>query len=202
MPISSPPIGISESRHWYGLEHVPQFGKPRCSRAARPIIGGMGEPRAAARRFPLQSYTVVVVDNYTTTRDRTKALLSWTEFRVIGEEADGLAAVKLCADVRPDILLIALGLPRITGIEAIKAIRRRSRETLSVVQTIYTDDESAISAICAGARGFIDKAASDTELLYGLRHVIHGGTYVSREVGDRLRRRFENVSLTDLLKRR
>jgi DNA-binding NarL/FixJ family response regulator len=138
--------------------------------------------RAATLRFPVVSHSVVLLDGYKITRERTMEILRPTEFCVIGVEADGSQAVTLCAGIHPEIVLTAIGLPGTNGIEVTRQILRQCPDTFIVMLTIYNDEDLVTSAINAGARAFMEKTTSPAELLHGLRTVISGGMYVARGI--------------------
>ncbi len=94
------------------------------------------------------------------------------DVEVVGSAADGDEAVAMAADLRPDIVLMDLRMPRRDGVEATRRLRERVPDTKVVVLTTYADDRSVIDALRAGARGYLTKDASGAEIRHALRQVL------------------------------
>jgi DNA-binding NarL/FixJ family response regulator len=132
-------------------------------------------------------YDILLVDDHKIMRDGIKAILKATEeFQVVGEAEDGAEAVVLSKRLKPDIVLIDISLPKLNGIEATGEIMRHCQETRVIILSMYDDENSVVSAIRSGARAFVLKKASDSDLLDALRTVAKGGSYLSPQVSDRL----------------
>jgi DNA-binding NarL/FixJ family response regulator len=93
---------------------------------------------------------------------------------VAGTAADGAEAVGLAAELRPDVVLMDLRMPRCDGVEATRMLREQSPAIKVVVLTTYADDRSVIDALRAGARGYLTKDASAEEIHQALRTVLSG----------------------------
>lgn len=140
--------------------------------------------------------TILLVDDHKIMRDGIRAILKHSdEFRVIGEAGDGSDAIQLCKRTLPDIVLMDIGLPGLNGIEATGEILRHCPATRVIILSMYDDEHSVVSAIRSGARGFVLKKASDTDLLDALRTVTKGGSYLSPQVSDRLLSRIQRGDL-------
>ena len=96
---------------------------------------------------------------------------------------------------RPDLVLMDIGLPGLNGVETTAEILRHHPECKVVILSMYDDENSVVSAIRSGARAFILKKASDTDLLEALRMVARGGAYLSPQVSDRLLTRIQKGDL-------
>jgi len=139
---------------------------------------------------------VVLVDDHKLVRDGVKTILErGAEFKVVGEAEDGAAAVQLCKKIAPDLVLMDIGLPGMNGIEATNELLRHCPEVKVVILSMYDDENSVVSAIRSGARAFVLKKASSTELLDALRTVARGGSYLSSQVSDRLLQRIQRGDL-------
>lgn len=139
---------------------------------------------------------VLLVDDHKIMRDGIRAILKLgEEFQVIGETDSGTDAVTLTKRLRPDIVLMDIGLPGLNGIEATSEILRYLPETRIVILSMYDDEHSVVSAIRSGARAFVLKRASDNDLLDALRTVAKGGSYLSPQVSDRLLSRIQKGDL-------
>jgi DNA-binding NarL/FixJ family response regulator len=91
---------------------------------------------------------------------------------VVGSASDGDEAVAMAADLRPDIVLMDLRMPRCDGVEATRQLVERVPEAKVVVLTTYADDRSVINALRAGARGYLTKDAGGAEIRHALRQVL------------------------------
>jgi DNA-binding NarL/FixJ family response regulator len=130
---------------------------------------------------------VLLVEDHKILRDGIKAILDCgSEFQVMGETGNGTEAVQICKKQVPDIILMDIGLPGLNGIEAATEILRHSPEARIIMLSIYSDEDSVVSAIRCGARGFVQKKASGDDLLDALRAVAKGGAYLSPQVSDRI----------------
>src|SRR5215469_1328885 len=95
---------------------------------------------------------VLVVDDHPMMREGLALVLTSTgEFDVVGQAGDGLEAVRLFAELRPDITLMDLQMPGLNGVEAISMIRDRVPEARIIVLTTYSGDVQALRALKAGA---------------------------------------------------
>jgi DNA-binding NarL/FixJ family response regulator len=133
-------------------------------------------------------FKILLVDDHKIMRDGIKAILDHTngEFVVVGEAENGVDAVQAAKRTSPDIILMDIGLPGVSGIEATTEVLRYCPETKVMILSMYDDEHSVISAIRSGARAFVLKKASDSDLLDALRTVAKGGSYLSPQVSDRL----------------
>src|SRR5437899_11128243 len=139
---------------------------------------------------------VLLVDDHKIMRDGIKAILGrGDEFRVIGEAENGTDAVQSVKRLRPDLVLLDLGLPGLNGVETTAEILRHHPECKIIILSMYDDENSVVSAIRSGARAFILKKASDMDLLEALRMVARGGAYLSPQVSDRLLTRIQKGDL-------
>ncbi|MEN6532904.1 MAG: response regulator transcription factor [Bryobacteraceae bacterium] len=133
-------------------------------------------------------FQILLVDDHKIMRDGIKAILDHTngEFVVVGEAENGMDAVQVAKRTNPDIILMDIGLPGVSGIEATTEVLRHCPDTKVIILSMYDDEHSVISAIRSGARAFVLKKASDSDLLDALRTVAKGGSYLSPQVSDRL----------------
>lgn len=137
-------------------------------------------------------YTVLLVDDHKILRDGIQAILERTgDFRVVAEAEEALEALRQCKKHRPDLVLMDIGLPGLSGIDATTEILRHCPETRVVILSMYDDEHTVVGAIRSGARGYVLKKASDSDLLDALRTVARGGSYLSPEVSDRLLTRIQ-----------
>jgi DNA-binding NarL/FixJ family response regulator len=141
-------------------------------------------------------FDVLLVDDHKIMRDGIKAILNrGDEFRVVGEAENGPDAVQYVKRNRPDLVLMDIGLPGLNGVETTAEILRYHPDCKIVILSMYDDENNVVSAIRSGARAFILKKASDSDLLEALRMVARGGAYLSPQVSDRLLSRIQKGDL-------
>jgi DNA-binding NarL/FixJ family response regulator len=139
-------------------------------------------------------FDIVLVDDHKLVRDGVKTILErGAEFRVVGEAENGADAVQLCKKAEPDLVLMDIGLPGMN--EATTELLRHCPGVKVVILSMYDDENSVVTAIRSGARAFVLKKASSTELLDALRTVARGGSYLSSQVSDRLLARIQRGDL-------
>jgi DNA-binding NarL/FixJ family response regulator len=141
-------------------------------------------------------YRVLLVDDHKIMRDGIRAILDRsTDFVVAGEAEDGPDALLFAKRLRPDLVLMDIGLPGLNGVETTTEILRSVPDCKIVILSMYDDENSVLGALRAGARGFILKKASDIDLVGALRMVAAGGMYVSPQVSDQLLMRIQKGNL-------
>ena len=141
-------------------------------------------------------FDVLLVDDHKIMRDGLKAILTRTsEFRVVGEADNGTDAVQFVKKIRPQMVLMDIGLPGLNGVETTAEILRHHPDCKVVILSMFDDENSVVSAVRSGARAFILKKASDNDLLEALRMVSAGGMYLSPQVSDRLLTRIQKGDL-------
>ncbi len=113
-------------------------------------------------------------------------LLSSEPDLVVTEVDDGPTAITVAADLQPDIVIMDLHMPGISGVEATRAIVRTSPHIGVLVLTMFDDDESVFAAIRAGARGYLLKGASRAEILRGVRAVATGTAVFGPTIAQRI----------------
>ena len=128
-------------------------------------------------------FNIVIAEDHTILREGLKSLLSsHPDLKIVAEAEDGLEAIR-CAQVHsPDLLLLDLSMPRMTGLDAIKGIKRVSPQTKIVVLTVHKTEEYILATLRAGANGYVLKEAHSNELLTAIRHVLNGHQYLSPSI--------------------
>jgi len=143
-------------------------------------------------------HDILLVDDHKIMRDGIRAILKVSgEFNVVAEADTGHDAVAMTRSLRPQLVLMDIHLPGLNGIEATVEILRYNPETRVVILSMYEDENSVVQAIRSGARAFVLKTASDTDLLEALRAVARGGSYLSPQVSDKFLNRVQRGDLSE-----
>jgi two-component system NarL family response regulator len=140
---------------------------------------------------------ILVVDDHHIVRQGLVALLSTVpDFEVVAEAGDGTEAVDLHRKLRPDITIMDLRLPRMSGVDAIIAIRAESSQARFIVLTTFDGDEDIYRALQAGAKGYLLKGMNADELTDAIRSVHSGRTRIPSVIAERLAERVSGTELT------
>ncbi|MEU7204625.1 response regulator transcription factor [Streptomyces sp. NPDC045470] len=140
---------------------------------------------------------VVVADDQTVVREGIVMLLGLLPgIEVVGSAGDGEEAVRLTAELAPDVVLMDLRMPRCDGVEATRRIRTEHPGTEVVVLTTYADDDHLFPALEAGARGYLTKDADGDEIVRAVEDVLSGAAGLSPKVQRRLLERFAEAVRT------
>ena len=137
---------------------------------------------------------VLIADDQRLVRSGFRMILrADPELEVVGEAADGVEAVALARDERPDVVLMDVRMPRVDGIEATRQIGTMAEPPRVLVLTTFDLDEYVFSALRAGASGFLLKDAPEAQLLAAIRVVAVGGSLFAPSVTRRHIERFASL---------
>lgn len=126
---------------------------------------------------------VLIVDDHSFIRRGIQAILNATpEWILCGEAENGIAAIRLARELKPDIIIMDVSMPDLNGIEATRAIHQLLPNTKIVLLTLHESAELVRSGFRAGAQGYLLKSEAENELLRALRIVSGEGTYISPKV--------------------
>jgi DNA-binding NarL/FixJ family response regulator len=135
---------------------------------------------------------VALIEDQRTIREGLAALIGGTEgFLCTGSYGSMEEALKKIGADAPDVALVDIGLPGMSGIEGIGLLRERYPAMPVLMLTVYKDDERIFKALCAGARGYLLKKTPPARLLESLREVVGGGAPMSPEVARRVLELFQ-----------
>ncbi len=148
----------------------------------------------------MQALRLLIVDDHPVVRDGLAAIVeTQADLEVVGEAGDGEEAVRLAQSLNPDVVLMDLRLPGVTGVEAIGRIRSQLPRTHILILTTYDNDEAIMEGLQAGAEGYLLKGTSRQELLGAIRAVARGETLLPPAVAGRLLSRLQShVAGTEL----
>ena len=134
---------------------------------------------------------VMIVDDHSIVRVGLKQVLDQSgEFEVVGEAADGEEAVRVAADVSPDVVVMDVMMPRKDGVEACREIMESAPETRVLMLTASTEEDAVVEAVAAGATGYLQKETDRERLLSAVRAVALGELRLPADV---VRRTFEAI---------
>jgi len=129
---------------------------------------------------------VLVADDHTLFRDGVVSLLEAAGFEVVGQVGDGLAAVEAAVELRPDLVLMDITMPKLGGLEALRRMRDEAPEVQVVMLTVSDQDSDLLASIRFGAKGFIHKSLSAQEFLEMISGLERGEAAMSRKTAARL----------------
>ncbi len=130
---------------------------------------------------------VGLVEDQALVREGIRSLLALDpEFQVVVAAADGEEAIAAIPAARPDVVLLDLQLPRVSGLEVLRRLGGAGRLPPTVILTTFDDDAALLEALTAGARGYLLKDVSLAELTEAIRVVARGGTLVKPIVSERV----------------
>nr|WP_256434505.1 response regulator transcription factor [Myxococcus sp. CA056] len=130
-----------------------------------------------------------MVDDHALVRQGLRGLLDLTpDLRVVGEAVDGEEALRKVAELNPDVVLMDVRMPRMTGLEALRELRRGPVHRRVVLLTTFDEDAAIVEALRAGVQGFLLKDVSLEELADAIRRVHAGETLLPPGVAERVAR--------------
>ncbi|HZD09251.1 MAG TPA: response regulator transcription factor, partial [Candidatus Limnocylindrales bacterium] len=125
----------------------------------------------------------LLVDDHTLFRQGVRRLLeSESDFEVVGEAADGGEAVEKARELRPDIVLMDIGMPGLSSFESARQIKKNRMETKILFLTMYEDEDYLVQCLEVGASGYVLKDTPAPQLLTAVKDVYKGGKYLSSQV--------------------
>jgi len=123
---------------------------------------------------------ILLVDDHTLFRQGLKNLIAVEpDMEVVGEAADGAEAISKAAELRPDVVLMDIGMPGFSSFEAARRIRKNRPETKIIFLTMYDDEDYLVEGMEVGASGYVLKDTPASQCLAAIRDVHRGGSYLS-----------------------
>ena len=131
----------------------------------------------------MKNIRVLLVDDHALVRAGIRALLEkWERVDVVGETGDGEEGLRLIENLRPDVVLLDLTMPGVSGLDVLKITSEKFRKTHMIVLTVHDEEEYAFQALRSGAAGYLPKSAASAELQLAIEHVMGGKKYLSPTV--------------------
>ena len=125
---------------------------------------------------------VLLADDHGIVRRGLRGLVEEAGLSVVAEAADGLEAIRLLEEHRPDLLIVDIGMPKLSGIEVAARSQKLERPPRVIILSMHSDESYIIRALAAGARGYLLKDATDEDLLPAVRAVASGRPFFSPAV--------------------
>lgn len=141
---------------------------------------------------------VAVVEDQTPIRESLAWLINDSPgFRCTGAFGSMETALTKLGDDLPDVLLMDIGLPGMSGIEGVKEVKRRWPQVLILMLTVYEDNDHIFHALCAGACGYLLKKTTSEQLLGSIRDALNGGAPISPEIARQVINLFQRFAPPD-----
>ncbi len=129
--------------------------------------------------------TIVLADDHLLVRNGIRALLeSETDLKVIGEADNGIKALELVEEKKPDILIIDIRMPEMGGIEAVGTLNKKATSVKSIILSMHDSEEYILNAVQAGASGYLLKDTDKTEFIKAIHTVQDGGKFFSGDISN------------------
>jgi DNA-binding NarL/FixJ family response regulator len=123
---------------------------------------------------------ILIADDHGIVRSGIRMLIDRQEgMRVVAEAEDGLQAVDLAQSTRPDVAILDVSMPRMTGLQAAREIKLRTPDTSVLLLSMHDDERYFFDAVDVGASGYVLKRAADTDLIDAIQAVARGEQFVS-----------------------
>ena len=147
----------------------------------------VAEERHAQKQ--LEELRVLLVDDHDLFRTGLRTLLEDEGLQVVGEAENGQVALRLVGELAPDVVIMDLNMPGLTGVETTRRITGASPLTRVLVLTISVEDDDVMNAVMAGACGYLLKDSSIHQLIAGIRAAARGESLISPQIAAKLLQR-------------
>lgn len=138
---------------------------------------------------------VLIVDDQQLIREGLQAILqSDPDLLIVGEAKDGTAAIEMIANTHPDVVLMDIKMPGISGIEATRFIRQQWQEVKVIILTTFSEDPLLFDGLKAGAAGFLLKDISASDLIKAIHTVAAGGALIEPSIAGKVFAEFQRLS--------
>ena len=129
--------------------------------------------------------TIILADDHSLVRDGIRSLLEEeSDFEVIGEASNGREAVAIVEKKKPDLLIIDIRMPGMSGIEAVEELKRLNNPVKSIILSMHDSEEYILKSLNAGASGYLLKDTGKTEFIKAINTVEQGGKYFSGDISN------------------
>jgi DNA-binding NarL/FixJ family response regulator len=154
----------------------------------------MGQQGDTPGQSSLQTIRVAIVEDRREIREGLAALINGTDgFKCTGAYRSMEEALDRIGSPLPDVTLLDIGLPGMSGISGLRVLKERDPDMLVLILSVYDDDERIFDAMCAGASGYLLKKTPPSKLLESLKEAVQGGAPMSPEVARRVIALFKEI---------
>lgn len=129
--------------------------------------------------------TIILADDHSIVRHALGVLLKSLNFEIVGEASDGLEAINLVNELKPDVLIVDLMMGSTNGLEVTRRVSRECPKTGTVVLSMYKDESYVIEALRAGAKAYVTKDSSTEDLLQAICEAAAGKRYLGSSICER-----------------
>jgi DNA-binding NarL/FixJ family response regulator len=137
---------------------------------------------------------VMLVDDQNLVRKGVRSLLELSdEIEVVAEAADGTEAIRMVPEVEPDVVLLDMRMPGLSGLDVLRELASKGNLPATIILTTFDDDELVLAGIQSGARGYLLKDVSLADLVSAIKTVAEGGSIVKPAVTQRLLKGLEKL---------
>jgi two-component system, NarL family, response regulator DegU len=141
----------------------------------------------------MEKINIVLADDHVLVRNGIKAMLeSDKEINVVGEASNGAEALEVVKALKPDILVLDIRMPEMTGLEAAAKLKDYAAQTKAVILSMHDSEEYVLQALAAGAFGYMLKDTDKNEFIKALKQIYKGNKYFSGSVSNVLANQFLN----------
>ncbi|MGF9846635.1 response regulator transcription factor [Priestia megaterium] len=132
-------------------------------------------------------YKILIVDDHFVVREGLKLILETSDsYEVVGEAEDGAMALDFIKELQPDVILMDLNMPKMSGLEAIEKLKEQNSSIPIIILTTYNEDELMIRGLGLGAKGYLLKDTSRENLFRTIESAIRGETLLQSEITSRI----------------
>jgi DNA-binding NarL/FixJ family response regulator len=144
--------------------------------------------------MPQPEFKLLVVDDHPVFRRGLREIIEeHPSFRVIGEASDGEAAMKMIVDLKPDIAVVDIDMPRLNGLEMVRALRKIDLSVATIFLTMYNEEDMFNAAMDMGVKAYVLKENATEDILAALEKVAQGEMFVSSSMSTIGQRRSDRV---------
>jgi DNA-binding NarL/FixJ family response regulator len=167
--------------------HRPGIYNPRSAPRAEEAATSVAEGRRSGKQ--LEELRVLLVDDHDLFRTGLRSLLEEQGLQVVGDADNGRDALRLVGELAPDVVVMDLKMPGLTGVETTRQVSGIAPRTRVVVLTISVDDDDVMDAVMAGACGYLLKDSSIDQLIAGIRAAASGESLISPQIAAKVLQR-------------